>query len=208
MVRPRCVRLALCWRVVRADGVALEVHEGGTAGATYQGGHVAHAGQVFFDEPLTGLDADALRAGIISLAHGAMICLGAYATAILTVKYGWTFWPAALVSILVLPLYVPVLIFGLSASQGSANGPEIATASLLILTAITLVAESLSLSVRARICRRLLKLTEATEELELTQDQLAKLLGLARTTVSSTWTMAHKNTSRPPNPVSYTMMPR
>jgi CRP-like cAMP-binding protein len=52
-------------------------------------------------------------------------------------------------------------------------------------TAITLVAESLSLSVRARICRRLLKLTEAAPELELTQDQLAKLLGLARTTVSS-----------------------
>lgn len=44
-----------------------------------------------------------------------------------------------LVSILVLPLYVPVLIFGLSASQGPASGLEIATAALLILTAITLV---------------------------------------------------------------------
>jgi branched-chain amino acid transport system permease protein len=39
--------------------------------------------------------------GIISLAHGALICVGAYATAILTVKYGWPFWPAAVVSTLV-----------------------------------------------------------------------------------------------------------
>jgi branched-chain amino acid transport system permease protein len=34
-------------------------------------------------------------AGIISLAHGALICLGAYATAILCVTYGWNFWSAA-----------------------------------------------------------------------------------------------------------------
>jgi len=37
-------------------------------------------------------------AGIISLAHGALLCMGAHATAILTVTYGWSFWPAALVS--------------------------------------------------------------------------------------------------------------
>jgi heme exporter protein B len=43
-----------------------------------------------------------------------------------------------LVSILVLPLYVPVLIFGLSASQGHAT-PGLTTASLLILAAIALV---------------------------------------------------------------------
>lgn len=39
--------------------------------------------------------------GIISLAHGAMVCVGAYTTAILSVKYGWSFWPAACASILV-----------------------------------------------------------------------------------------------------------
>ncbi len=43
-----------------------------------------------------------------------------------------------LVSILVLPLYVPVLIFGLSASQGNA-APGLTMASLLILAAIALV---------------------------------------------------------------------
>ena len=43
-----------------------------------------------------------------------------------------------LVSILVLPLYVPVLIFGLSASQPGA-APGLTTASLLILGAIALV---------------------------------------------------------------------
>ena len=40
-------------------------------------------------------------AGIISLAHGALIAAGAYTTAILSVKYGWSFWPAALASIFV-----------------------------------------------------------------------------------------------------------
>ncbi|HSV80839.1 MAG TPA: branched-chain amino acid ABC transporter ATP-binding protein/permease [Ramlibacter sp.] len=37
-------------------------------------------------------------AGIVSVAHGALICIGAYATAITTVKFGWSFWPAALLS--------------------------------------------------------------------------------------------------------------
>jgi branched-chain amino acid transport system permease protein len=39
--------------------------------------------------------------GIISLAHGALVCLGAYTTAILTVSHGWPFWPAALASMAV-----------------------------------------------------------------------------------------------------------
>lgn len=39
--------------------------------------------------------------GIISLAHGAMFCIGAYTTAILTVKYGWSFWPAAVAAVAV-----------------------------------------------------------------------------------------------------------
>jgi heme exporter protein B len=49
-----------------------------------------------------------------------------------------------LVSILVLPLYVPVLIFGLSASQAHANGPDLASPSLLILAALTLISLVLS----------------------------------------------------------------
>jgi CRP/FNR family transcriptional regulator, cyclic AMP receptor protein len=53
-----------------------------------------------------------------------------------------------------------------------------------VKTAVTLLAESLALSVRARVCRRLLKLTEFSAEVQLTHDQLAKFLGLARTTVS------------------------
>jgi len=39
--------------------------------------------------------------GIISIAHGALVCVGAYATAIATVNYGWNFWPAAGLSTLV-----------------------------------------------------------------------------------------------------------
>jgi len=62
-----------------------------------------------------------------------------------------------LVSILVLPLYVPVLIFGLSASQGPASGPEIATAALLILTAITLVSLVVSPLASAAALRSYLK---------------------------------------------------
>lgn len=44
-----------------------------------------------------------------------------------------------LVSLLVLPLYVPVLIFGISASNAGAAGPDISQAAFLILLAITLV---------------------------------------------------------------------
>ena len=62
-----------------------------------------------------------------------------------------------LVSILVLPLYVPVLIFGLSASQGPASGLEIATAALLILTAITLVSLVVSPLASAAALRSYLK---------------------------------------------------
>lgn len=54
-----------------------------------------------------------------------------------------------------------------------------------VTLALSMLAETLSLSVRARICRRLLKATEVSAEIDLTQEQLAKLLGLARTTVSS-----------------------
>lgn len=33
--------------------------------------------------------------GILSLAHGALVCVGAYAAGIATVSHGWGFWPAA-----------------------------------------------------------------------------------------------------------------
>ena len=44
-----------------------------------------------------------------------------------------------LVSLLVLPLYVPVLIFGISASSGGMSGPDSSSAAFVILSGITLV---------------------------------------------------------------------
>ncbi len=41
------------WYEGRAVHIHLKVLEGGTLGATYSGGHVAHVGQAFFDEALT-----------------------------------------------------------------------------------------------------------------------------------------------------------
>lgn len=41
------------WYEGRAIHVHLEVHTGGRAGTTYQGGHVNHIGQVFFDDGLS-----------------------------------------------------------------------------------------------------------------------------------------------------------
>ncbi|WP_421693264.1 heme exporter protein CcmB [Aestuariivirga sp.] len=61
-----------------------------------------------------------------------------------------------LVSILVLPLYVPVLIFGLSASQPGA-APGLTLASLLILAAITLVSLVVSPLASAAALRSYLK---------------------------------------------------
>jgi len=49
-----------------------------------------------------------------------------------------------LISILVLPLYIPVLIFGMAASQRTGAGPDIATPSLFILAALALAALVLS----------------------------------------------------------------
>jgi ABC-type branched-subunit amino acid transport system ATPase component/ABC-type branched-subunit amino acid transport system permease subunit len=48
-----------------------------------------------------GLNVLSGYAGIVSVAHGALVCVGAYATAIATVRYGWNFWPAAALSVLV-----------------------------------------------------------------------------------------------------------
>lgn len=41
------------WYEGRAVHIHLKVLEGGTSAKTYNGGHVAHVGQAFFDEPLT-----------------------------------------------------------------------------------------------------------------------------------------------------------
>lgn len=49
--------------------------------------------------------------------------------------------------------------------------------------AVTLLAEVLSLTVRARVCRRLLALTNGDGDASITQDELAKLLGITRPTL-------------------------
>jgi len=50
-------------------------------------------------------------------------------------------------------------------------------------TALRLLAEALSLTVRARVCRRLLALSENRIEANTTQEALAKTLGIARPTL-------------------------
>ena len=62
-----------------------------------------------------------------------------------------------LVSLLVLPLYVPVLIFGISASQAPSAGPDIATPSLLILAALALASLVLAPVASAAALRSYLK---------------------------------------------------
>ena len=62
-----------------------------------------------------------------------------------------------LVSLLVLPLYVPVLIFGVSASTPASAGPDIATPSLLILAALALASLVLSPLAAAAALRSYLK---------------------------------------------------
>lgn len=62
-----------------------------------------------------------------------------------------------LVSLLVLPLYVPVLIFGVSASTPRGIGPDIATPSLLILAALALASLVLSPIAAAAALRSYLK---------------------------------------------------
>lgn len=51
------------------------------------------------------------------------------------------------------------------------------------LLAVTLLAESLSLTVRARVCRMLMGLSQGRSEAEITQDALATMLGIARPTL-------------------------
>lgn len=49
--------------------------------------------------------------------------------------------------------------------------------------AVTLLAEALSLTVRARVCRRLLEMIDGSGSAAITQDDLSKLLGVARPTL-------------------------
>lgn len=49
-------------------------------------------------------------------------------------------------------------------------------------TAVMHLSEALSLTVRARMCRHLLRLTATTQEVEITQDELAELIGVTRAT--------------------------
>lgn len=46
-----------------------------------------------------GLNVQSGYANITSIGHGALVCVGAYATAIATVRYGWSFWPASALSV-------------------------------------------------------------------------------------------------------------
>lgn len=48
--------------------------------------------------------------------------------------------------------------------------------------AIVHLSEALSLTVRARMCRQLLRLATTTQEVEITQDELAELIGVTRAT--------------------------
>jgi CRP/FNR family cyclic AMP-dependent transcriptional regulator len=56
--------------------------------------------------------------------------------------------------------------------------------SINMTTALNLLAEALSLSVRARVCRRLLDLSAADPSIHASQEQLAKSLGIARSALS------------------------
>lgn len=78
----------------------------------------------------------ALSMGLGSVALSMLVSIGAAVT--VGLRRG-----GLLVSVLVLPLYVPVLIFGVSASTASA-GPDLATPSLLILLALALASLVLS----------------------------------------------------------------
>jgi CRP/FNR family cyclic AMP-dependent transcriptional regulator len=57
-------------------------------------------------------------------------------------------------------------------------------ASTNMSTALNLLAEALSLSVRARVCRRLLDLSSPVPHIQASQEQLAKSLGVARSAIS------------------------
>jgi heme exporter protein B len=92
----------------------------------------------------------ALAMGVGSVALSLLASIGAAVT--VGLRRG-----GLLVSLLVLPLYVPVLIFGVSASAAPGAGPDIATASLLILAALALASLVLSPLAAAAALRAYLK---------------------------------------------------
>ena len=92
----------------------------------------------------------ALAMGLGSIALSLLASIGAAVT--VGLRRG-----GLLISVLVLPLYVPVLIFGVSASSGAVAGPDIATASLLILLALALASLVLSPLAAAAALRSYLK---------------------------------------------------
>jgi CRP-like cAMP-binding protein len=49
--------------------------------------------------------------------------------------------------------------------------------------AVGLLAEALSLTLRARVCRRLLQLTDPSKDITVTQENLSKMLGVYRSTL-------------------------
>ena len=91
-----------------------------------------------------------LAMGIGSIALSLLAAIGAAVTAGL--RRG-----GLLISLLVLPLYVPVLIFGVSASASLNAGPDIATPSLLMLVALALASLVLSPLAAAAALRSCLK---------------------------------------------------
>lgn len=101
---------------------------------------------------LINLDPQALAPLALSMAMGS-ITLSLLASIGAAVTVGLR-RGGLLVSILVLPLYVPVLIFGVSTSSA---GPDIATPSLLILTALALASLVLSPLAAAAALRSYLK---------------------------------------------------
>lgn len=52
-----------------------------------------------------------------------------------------------------------------------------------VTLAITFLSEALALTVRARVCRRLLRLAEGAQEASITQEDLGRLVGVPRTTL-------------------------
>ena len=92
----------------------------------------------------------ALAMGLGSIALSLLASIGAAVT--VGLRRG-----GLLISVLVLPLYVPVLIFGVAASSGAVAGPDIATASLLILLALALASLVLSPLAAAAALRSYLK---------------------------------------------------
>jgi heme exporter protein B len=92
----------------------------------------------------------AMSMGLGSVALSMLVSIGAAVT--VGLRRG-----GLLVSVLVLPLYVPVMIFGVSASSGAGAGPDIATPSLLILLALALASLVLSPLAAAAALRSYLK---------------------------------------------------